>query len=996
MDPFSEWNLRLLRSFFSEASREEEVFLRVDRDLLDQIGQDIGGDKGFLEAVRGGPEWLRSVRPLVSLVRTLVWQRSRPAIRPATYIDPGGCDCAYRGVKAPAYLPYLAALVRNDAEHPHGYYDGLRMDLHLDHVFSSVGMEQLEVAWEDLQRWTEELQGEYGRFQLRTLGGYSRIGIPRSQSILHYRDMEELPCAFMQAEIRPGQELDESEVTRILNEVRASTGFYSAAFSTALNNSDFEQPIRAAILAAYADWDGTVPTRRHVSQVGNTGKEQPRGAAPRLGLCLAIIEEDPLTLAPLWQVPPLQDSGYFQVKRPGSEVVWEGSFNGTNGSVSNHAAGNVDNIWQIAERAYHGPVEFELWCFSNEDSDRKAIGALLPQSQLWILTAERDGASGEIELREGGLPGSGQAFLLAGPDNVNRLKEYLEREGPDHSIISGSMLPANWLLVRLHECGDLTSDQRRLPDGADGSHPKPRVIRFVGGRSVRRGYSRMYLPYDLPSLELDAPEGARLEVPATLKIKEEVGGSDLREKLVDAHFHPRQRFKIEVSESKSASYQIRVFLGREVLGKVKLRVAGEGGELVDHRRAQGVDNLGRPKPSDEALSGVGPSTSAADLHTSSYYRDPFHFSLSCMGRPTSDNPHPPSARENFLDSLAQAGSLAYGAARDQIARLLRKEAEDGDPPLILLELRSQGHLEISTTHKGHMSRIHAVDPTVYELTVTPDGRPAFGVTGTLRLSHWVRLADKSRAWVAFRGQCSGKGLKPLRLFADDHEAVRAECKRLGLRFSPAPALAVARWSSGISSIRDEIFSNPMESIGSAERDALRFNAAKGRFTAQPSFGEVSELWKIRDLDTGMDNVYVLYDHDMFAFVRASRWGVWIALNAFAEWVERLPGMEGVHPIPVTYSSKDGTFWLPARISLPFVLERALVLCSGSLPELFEMRHCVSGDRLYLSTTEHRAHVPTVNRFYEQMATGKWLAYRWVPEVVARVVVRKLGATLDIT
>ncbi|MEX0386024.1 hypothetical protein [Spiribacter onubensis] len=995
MEPFSEWNLRLLRSFFSEASGGEEVFLRVDRDLLDQIGQEIGGDRGFLEAVRRGPEWLVTGSSLVSAVRTLVWQRSMPAMRPVNYIDPGRYDPVYRRVHAPAYLPYLAALVRNDTEHPRGYYEGLKIDLQLEHVFRSGEMEQLELAWKDLQRWTEELKGKYGRFRLRTLGGYSRIGIPRSQSILHNRDIEELPRAFVESEISPSHELDESEVTRILNEVRASSSSYSAAFSAALNNSDFEQPIRAAIVAAYAEWDGTIPPRGNSGQVKNASTQQPEWGQARLGLCLAVKGDEPVTLVPMWQVPSLQDSGYFQLNPPDSEVVWEGAFTGTDGSVSKHAPHNVDNIWQMAKRAYHEPLRFDVQCFSSEDSEPTTVAVLLPRRQLWVLTARRDGVSGEIVLHEGMLPGSGQAFLLACPENVNRLKEYLSREKPKHSIIAAQEFPADWLLVRLHECGDLTSDQRRLPDGSDGTHPKPRAIRFVGGRSVRRGYSRMYLWYDPPCLELDAPEGARLEVPAGLTLREEEGGCDSRGQESDAKFQPRRRFQVEVNDSKSASYELRAWVGSELLGKAKLRVAGHGGELVDNQQAHGVDHVGRPTPSGEGLSGIAPSVGVTELPTT-FYEDPFRFATSCLGSSRSNSLQRPGAREKFLDSLAQSGSLAYGTARDQIARLLGKDAEGGDPPLILLELRSQGHLEISMTHKGHMSRVHAVEPTVYELPVAPDGKHAYGVTGTLRLSHWAWLVEELGVSTSFCGQGRSTGLKPLRLLANSHETMHAECKRLALRFSSSPALKIAKWSSGITTIREEIFSNPMESIGSAQVDAVRFNASKGRFTAHPAFGDVIELWKIRDLDTGMDNVHVLYDHDTFAFVRASRWGVWIALNAFAEWVERLPGMEGVYPIPVTYSRSDGTLWLPARISLPFVLERALVLCSGSLPEVFELKHSFSNGRLHLSTAERSHAFLTVKRFYEQMATGKWLAYQWVPEVVAREVVEKLGATLDIT
>lgn len=186
----------------------------------------------------------------------------------------------------------------------------------------------------------------------------------------------------------------------------------------------------------------------------------------------------------------------------------------------------------------------------------------------------------------------------------------------------------------------------------------------------------------------------------------------------------------------------------------------------------------------------------------------------------------------------------------------------------------------------------------------------------------------------------------------------------------------------------------MESIGASREGAQCFNGSKGQFTAKTT-GRPCELLKVRDLDTGMDNIYVMADGGKYAFVRDSRWGVWIALDAFAEWASQLEGMAGVHPMPLTYAAKDGTIWLPARISLPSLLERALVLCSGGPPEailLAKDAGSSSGDRINLHGSNQ--HV-SVKRVYEEMASGKWLAYRWVPECVARVVAEKLGAALDV-
>lgn len=993
-DKFSEWNLRLLRSFLSEASKDEEVFLRVDKDLLDQIGQDIGGDRGFLDAIRAGPAWAKPGQSLIERAQLLVTQRTNPiAMRPTSYKDPGDLDPIYRGTRAPTYLPYLAALVRNDAEHPNAYYEGLRDDLKLDSAFGSVEMQKMEQVWLDLQTWTSQLQGRFGLFKLRVLGGYNRIGVPRSQIVLQQNDVENLPRAFVQAELRPDQDLTGPNIARILDEISASPSFYSAAFRSALDKNAFEQPIRSAIVAAYGDWDGTLSVPKAGGQAPGPGHDADATSASTLGLCLAVVGLEPLQLAPLWWIPPLRDSGQFKLKHSG--LVWRGDFSGTEGAGCARDQHKEEGLWHIAEQSYEEAIPFEVECFAGDDSEPTRVQLVLPKRQLWIL-APFDGPSGDIELRQANLPASGQAYLLAPPGNAARLKEYLQREQPEHSVISARGLPEGWFLACLIDCAALSTDQRTLPDGEDHAHPRPSAIRFVCGRSVRRGYSKMYLSYDLPLIELDAPAGVTIACSPGMRIEEEQAIAHQANEA-GARFNPRPRYQIRLTSSGSASYEVRALLDGNPLGPAKrLRVAGLGGELVDAGQPFSFDKFGTPTATSDGLSGVLPLPALGETVHRLSNCDRFQLPTSQIGTPAASTPCQIGARKLFLDSLAQAGSLNYGIARDQLQRLLVKTGEAGEAPLILLDLRSRGHLEIETTPKGHMSRIHAVAPTVFELPIVSSSKRAFGVTGSLRLAHWNRFETESSIWSAYVGGANNGRFRPLRLLANDCTEVRAACAELEVRYSEDPSLAIVKWASDIDSVRDEVFRNPMESIGSAQEGAMRFNATKGIFTARPAFNSC-ELWKVQDLDTGLDNVYVLSGQSGFAFVRDSRWGVWVALDAFAKWAATLPGMDGVHPIPVTYTRMDGTIWLPARISLPFILERALAYCRGDAPEVFKVGGAATDfatKRIGLSTQEDWPPFVTVNCFYEQMAKGRWLAYRSVPRPVAEVIAQKLGARLD--
>ena len=351
----------------------------------------------------------------------------------------------------------------------------------------------------------------------------------------------------------------------------------------------------------------------------------------------------------------------------------------------------------------------------------------------------------------------------------------------------------------------------------------------------------------------------------------------------------------------------------------------------------------------------------------------------------------------FLDALAQSGSLDYGVARDLLQRLLLSSGERDEPVFLLLELRRRGYLGVSTTHKGHIARIHSITPTLYSLPLTFADQPIWGVAGTLRLDHWKVIARENEAWSARQLYKSQGVFEPWRLVIRNRSDALTTSSQMGFKFSEKPCISVACWSASLGLFRDETFRNTMESIGSAREGAMRLNASTGRFTAAP-FGDVCELWRIRDLDIGVGNLYVLADKGKYSFVSDSRWGVWVALDAFAKHISFYPNMEDVHPLPITYESVERTMWIPARISLPTVLERALVLCSGDSPDVLTLQKDVAesaSSRLRLLRTEDGKPEFSANKFYTDMADGKWLAYRYVPENIARVIAGKLGAILDV-
>lgn len=997
MNRFSEWNVRLLQSFFSEASSGEEVFLRVERDFLDQIGQDIGGDSGFIAAVRSGPEWLNADKlSLSDVISHLIRQRKR---QPDLYIDPGRLDSTYSGLFAPAYLPYLAALVRNVSANPEAFYAGLKSDLRLEREFGSIHLSKIESAWEDLENWTRNNEGRFGFFKLRRLGGYSRIGIPRSQVVLKPSDVEALARIFLQAEAFPGYELNERHLNRVMEQARAESHIFSAGFRDALTLPVFEQPIRSAIVNAHSDWDGTLPPRFATHDISADASTPTYSELREIGLTLTLLSSEPARFQAHWRVPALFDHGHYTLIH--DNFRWGGSFSGTEGSNTNVTDFN-DGIWDLVELAAKEHLVFEFEYHTSDDSEPDRTKLLLKPHPIWILVPKLNLFTGDYELREGVLPGSGRAFLLAAPSSASSLAQYLERESLEYIDLSNSGLPKDWLFIQITDCAQLTEEQRLLPDGAERAHPRPRAIKFVGGRSIRRGYSRMYLPYDLPMLELDAPSDVQLVHDSTLALLPLPSGE--RALSGGITLCPLRRFAIQLQHSRSSTYTLEAIddEGRSH-GTAKLRILGIGGAGVDATSDFSIDCLGRSQSNKSGLLGA----LLNDIDTGSY--------KSLGGFPDFSSSQEPNIRlseslvvedrldaefnveEKFLDALALAGSRDFGSARDLIARLLVSHARSDEPVLILLSLQRQGHLEIATTAKGHISRVHAVPPAFYSLPFSANGKIIWGLAGTLRLEHWKKIAQERLLWRAWRTNQDTLGLQSWRLTVDNESNARKGADELGISYTHAPFVSIIQWAGDLKLFRDQTCINMSESLGGARENAMRFNANRGLFTARPT-EQTCELWKLLDLDTRMDRLYVLVKDGMYSFVTDSRWGIWLALDEFARWVKNAFNRDDVHPFPVTYCVQRKTIWLPARLSPPKVLERALILCNGTLPNVIQLERKLAietdQERIFLYRRNEDEPVLSVSTAYSGMAEGRWLAYSNIPESIAVVFSEKLGVSLD--
>lgn len=983
-DPFSEWNYRILKTFFNKSSQKEEIFLRIDKEFLDQIGQDIGGDKGFRNAVRKGPTWSGFELNFVkSAIKT---QRLRKT-GSNFYKNPAKLDIGYFGRNAPAYLPYLAALIRNAAEINKGYYSSIINDFGLHENFGSEDMTSLEPIWKDLEAWTKECNGDFGYFKFRRLGGYDRIGVPFSQRIVKSLDIERLPIAFAHAQISPGRNLTAEDINRIISREK-NNHLFLRGFLKALNNIDFLEPVRDIIRSVYEDWDGSLPVNPSVNQTISQSTSE-----ANLSFALIVESKRPLSFSPCWKVPAFKDHGHFKLSK--NQRTWKGQFVGSESVCVQNNERSSEAIWSIAESNSSNKTAFNLSYSDSEDSEPLDIEINFPSHLLWILTPYRNPFDGHFELVEGPLPSTGVAYLLAPPNNASTLKHYIEQQRSGE-IMEADGIPNDWLLARLRDCSSLTEAQRLLPDGRSHAHPKPHPLRFTGGRSIRRGYRRMFLPYDLPTIELDAPDGTEITCSGDIVIK--LSKQDLPLDR-DNDFKSRKRFNVKLPNWNSALYELQAIdKSGKLLGAARLRIAGLDRDAIELEDFS-LDQLGRPQSSLDGLSGsylpddcqIRDLTSCETLSINAHE----------LGTTIEYSEANASLHQKFLDRLAELNSLSLGDARDFLNRKIQESNLKLEPVFVLLELRRLGHLELSTSSKGHITRIHAVKPRLYKLPLVHAGKEIYGVSGTLTLERWKALAANDRSFKAYSSQSSPDMMPSWRLLISDIKKTKKQFWQFEL--VETSALAVANWSAGFQSVKEQIEHNTMESIGSAAETSLKFNASLGVFRNECNI-EAWQLWKIQDLDIRMDQLYILANKNSsshsseYAFVRDASWAKWIATSEFVRWFANKYSIEDLKSVPINYNRANGTFWVPARIGLPVILERALVMCNGTSPEVITLQRseqASTASRISLSRFTDQSPLLLANPFYTDMAEGKWLAFHNVPEQVAQVVANKLGAVLDI-
>ncbi len=986
-DRFSEWNLRFLQSFFTYVNKGEEVFLRIDSDLIDSIGQDIGGYDGFKAAVIKGPDWLQSKKSLVDKAQELVKLRNvSKKLSFIKYKDPGEFDTTYSGLSSPTYLPYLAALIVTSSQQTSDFYKRFSQEMNLDTTFQIDDMKALEKVWDDLSLWTRELDGNLGFFSVRRLGGYKHIGIPRSQSIVTQSDFDSFHKVFTHAEIRAGSKFSETLLNKIKHELTLSAYLFTSGFQKALEDSSFGKAIDETIKSAYLDWDGTCQDneKRNSSSFSRASLSNTKAR-----VSFILTNSNSMKLDPVWEIDSIKDSGSFELNY--NHHHWQGKFLSTEFGYTS-LGDSTSLIWEAMSLSFYDRQELSLK-INHAYEEEKQVNYSLPIHKLWLFTSKFDSYLNKHKLVESVLPSYGSVFILIPPPHIEMVFSYLEKQDIDFKPLDDIQgICEGWELIKISECAELTEEQRLLPDGRENPHPRMNSLTLVGGRRIKRGSTHMFLPYDLPELEVSIPSNATITTSIGVKLNELKSDSNIGNSLFNESCTTR-RFEIEVPKNVSSLNEFTAFdIKGNQIGHVKLRVASTDGDIVNANCKIALDSLGKCIRSGEGLHGAilnkfddliyNPVREYALISTDtrelgSHYLAPDYIS---------------SIVENFLDALAIAGTLSYGTARNLLQRLIQKHHLDTTPIFILLYLRQVGRIELATTNRGHIVSVNSVKPTIIELPITTVNDRVYGILGTLRLKQWDLIDNVSGLKIIYTTP-DEFGFAGRRIVSNQEE-IKEFCNNHAFHFVRQPNLEILDWASGIEQFKSSISGVHIESlIGQSNK---KLCPGKALFSDTPiSFSY--ELWKLHDLSTYLDNLYVMNLNGSLSFIRDSRWGVWLSITEFAKWLRDEKHLLGIFPVPLTYCSNSSTIWIPARVGFPVIIDRALSLCSGLSPKVIKMvkeTSRINNFSTNIVSENDKTIKLEVDCFYSDMASGHWIKYEYIPKDVANKVAQLLNAKLD--
>lgn len=262
---YDDWNFALAETIFNPNQANQPVYLHVDDELLREIAVQHGlnqesARETFLQAVLARVRFRENKsRPFFKFMQWRTWEaqtRQNPSTPPPFIAFLGFCVLAAVDMTSDDSLNVTSG----------NYYVRLNKILGRSGRGQPHGFDEIEQAWERLNQWLNDLNGQLGLPTADNMLYGRHVGYPISQALMRRTDQEELPSFFHWCGLEPGEDNVNSDYFR--QELCIWVGRTTCSFSQQLKRvfeRDQQQHISSIaemVLAFYRNWDGSTTTIR--------------------------------------------------------------------------------------------------------------------------------------------------------------------------------------------------------------------------------------------------------------------------------------------------------------------------------------------------------------------------------------------------------------------------------------------------------------------------------------------------------------------------------------------------------------------------------------------------------------------------------------------------------------------------------------------------------------------------------------------------------------
>lgn len=250
------WNEEIAKHFFGHHSSGKPVYLQVDSEVIQLIGQKLGipkeyAEENFIQCIRKDVNY-NSKEPFKNIIRDI---RHSPL---STNNLPSFI----------AFLAFCVLAVSKMEKTPEisssNYYHHLNKLLGIKEIGRPNRFDEVVDAWKKLEEWLNVIHhGEFGISTARPLNSFHPyVSYPQSQYLLRKNDRQKLPMFFRRFRLQPEDTPSISWVSDRLGEwVALTTCPLSSLIKSRIQkkHKHIVDHIAAIVILELQSWDGLLP-----------------------------------------------------------------------------------------------------------------------------------------------------------------------------------------------------------------------------------------------------------------------------------------------------------------------------------------------------------------------------------------------------------------------------------------------------------------------------------------------------------------------------------------------------------------------------------------------------------------------------------------------------------------------------------------------------------------------------------------------------------------